>query len=81
MENNKLTSIKLQRKVVTVSEASQMLAMAPLTVRRAIKNRKIKAMQINGRYRIPIDEIDDFVKRNSLDRTFEDPEAPLHLKA
>lgn len=66
MNSDTLTEVKLQRKVVTVSEASHMLAMAPLTVRRAIKSRKMKAMRINGQYRIPLEEIDDFVKRNYI---------------
>jgi excisionase family DNA binding protein len=62
------TPIKLERKVVTISEAASMLAVTPLTIRRAIKSGKIKAMQMqtNGRYRIPIEELDDFIKRNSI---------------
>lgn len=59
---------KLERKVVTIAEAASMLALTPLTIRRAIKSGKIKAMQMqtNGRYRIPVEEIDAFIQRNSF---------------
>jgi excisionase family DNA binding protein len=61
------TLTRLERKVVTISEAAIMLALTPLTIRRAIKSGKLKAMQMqsNGRYRIPIEEIDAFIQRNS----------------
>lgn len=62
------TPLKLERKVVTISEAASMLAVTPLTIRRAIKNGKIKAIQMqqNGRYRIPVEELDAFIKRNYI---------------
>jgi excisionase family DNA binding protein len=68
MENNSATLRKLERKVVTIAEAASMLALTPLTIRRAIKSGKLKAMQMqsNGRYRIPIEEIDNFIRRNSI---------------
>lgn len=55
------------RKVVTLPEAAVMLGMSPLTIRRAIKSGKIKAMQISpkGRYRILIEELNGFIQRNS----------------
>lgn len=67
MKNKTSSSFKLERKVVTIIEAANMLAVTPLTIRRAIKSGKIKAMQIqpNGRYRIPIEEVDAFIERNS----------------
>ena len=67
MKNNQGILTKLERKVVTIAEAATMLALTPLTIRRAIKSGKIKAMQMqpNGRYRILVEEIDDFIKRNS----------------
>ena len=67
MKNNTNTLTRLERKVVTISEAASMLALTPLTIRRAIKSGKLKAMQMqtNGRYRIPIEEIDAFIQRNS----------------
>jgi excisionase family DNA binding protein len=63
MENNTLDT---SRKVVTLPEAANMLGVSCLTVRRAIENGKIEAIQINtrGRYRILVQEIDDFLKRN-----------------
>jgi len=68
MKNPPPVLTKLERKVVTIAEAASMLALTPLTIRRAIKSGKIKAMQMqsNGRYRIPLEEIDDFIKRNSF---------------
>ena len=67
MKNIKQILTKIERKVVTIAEAADMLALTPLTIRRAIKSGKLKAMQMqsNGRYRITIEEIDDFIQRNS----------------
>jgi excisionase family DNA binding protein len=58
---------QLERKALTVQEVAEMLAVAPLTIRRAIKSGKIKAMQIatNGRYRITIEELNEFIRKNS----------------
>lgn len=55
------------RQVVTLPEAAVMLGMSPLTIRRAIKSGKIKAMQISpkGRYRILIEELNEFIQRFS----------------
>ncbi|MGB7128519.1 MAG: helix-turn-helix domain-containing protein [Candidatus Rhabdochlamydia sp.] len=63
MENNLDTSIK----VVTLPQAAAMLGMSPLTIRRAIQSKKIKAMQISpkGRYRILIEELYEFIERSS----------------
>jgi len=68
MKNNPPVLTRLERKVVTIAEAASMLALTPLTIRRAIKSGKIKAMQMqsNGRYRIPVEEIDAFIQRNSF---------------
>jgi excisionase family DNA binding protein len=68
MDNNFSVLTKLERKVVTIAEAASMLALTPLTIRRAIKSGNLKAMQMqpNGRYRIPLEEIDAFIQRNSL---------------
>lgn len=69
MKSTHNTLTRLERKVVTISEAASMLALTPLTIRRAIRSGKLKAMQIqsNGRYRIPIEEIDAFIHRNSTE--------------
>jgi len=58
--------MKIERKVVTITEAAEMLAVSPLTIRRVIKNGKMKAMRMNlrGRYRIPIEELDSFISRS-----------------
>jgi excisionase family DNA binding protein len=60
-------SAKIERKVVTIIEAAAMLAVSPLTIRRAIKCGKIKAMRLNlnGRYRISLEEIDELISRDS----------------
>lgn len=56
---------KIERKVFTVQETAKMLAVAPITIRKAIKSGKIKAIQISakGRYRIHSEEIDHFMQR------------------
>lgn len=68
MKTKNISSFKLERKVVTITEAATMLAVTPLTIRRAIKSGKIKAMQLqpNGRYRILLEEVDAFITRNSI---------------
>lgn len=55
------------RKVVTLPEAASMLGKSSLTIRRAIKNGKIKAVQFSpkGRYRILIEELHEFIQKNS----------------
>ncbi len=54
---------KLDRKAVTIPEAAKMIAVSPLTVRRAIKRGDLKAIRTspNGVYRIPIVELDKFL--------------------
>ncbi len=51
----------LDRKVITVSEAAAALSLAPATVRKAIRNGAIEAIVVNGRYRIPLGAIDEFI--------------------
>jgi excisionase family DNA binding protein len=65
-EKYKGLPMKVERKVVTITEAAEMLAVSPLTIRRVIKNGKMKAMRMNlrGRYRIPIEELDSFISRS-----------------
>lgn len=62
-----LVLTKLERKALTVQEVAEMLAVAPLTIRRAIKCGKIKAMQMapNGRYRIAVEELNEFIRKTS----------------
>ena len=64
MENQFLDT---SRRVVTLPEAATMLGMSPLTIRRAIKSGKIKAIQISpkGRYRILVEELDGFIQKFS----------------
>lgn len=52
-----------ERKVVTISEAAKMLALSPITIRRAIRNGKIKAVRLGGkgRFRISIENITQFI--------------------
>lgn len=61
-------TLDTSRQVVTLPEAAFMLSLSALTIRRAIKDGKIKAMQISpkGRYRILIQEIHNFVEKNSV---------------
>jgi excisionase family DNA binding protein len=55
---------KTQRKAITVQEASVMLALAPITIRKAIKSGRIKAIQISpkGRYRISSAQIEELME-------------------
>jgi excisionase family DNA binding protein len=59
---------ELIKQAVTLREAAEMLAVSPLTIRRAIRTGKIRAFQFNpkGPYRISLDEISKFVNRSTL---------------
>lgn len=58
---------ELKRQAITLREAADMLAVSTLTIRRAIRTGKIRAFQFNprGPYRIPIDEIWNFMNRST----------------
>ena len=61
----KRTKPSPQRKIViTVSEVAEALSLTPNTVRKAIKRGDIGAMVVNGRYRIPVKELNCFITRN-----------------
>ena len=62
-----MESIQPQRKVVTVKEAAAMLAVSQLTILRAIKDGKLKAMQISpkGRYKISIENLSTFIREHT----------------
>jgi excisionase family DNA binding protein len=59
---------ELKRQAVTLREAADMLAVSTLTIRRAIRNGRIRAFQFNpkGPYRIPLDEIWNFINRSTI---------------
>lgn len=67
IDRNSHAPSRLERRAITVQEAAEMLAVTPLTIRRAIKDGKIKAMQINanGRYRISVEDLDAFIRKNT----------------
>jgi len=55
----------LERKAVTLGEAAKMLGCSTISIRRAVKSGRLRAMRLsptsNGAYRIPIDAIDEFL--------------------
>jgi excisionase family DNA binding protein len=52
--------------MMTVSKAADVLAVAPPTIRKAIKNGTISAILVNRRYRISEKEILNFIARNMI---------------
>lgn len=52
------------KKVVSIKEAAEILDVSIDTIRRSIKSGSLKAFQLNkrGAYRIPIEEIERFMK-------------------
>ena len=58
---------ELIKQAVTLREAADMLAVSPLTIRRAIRTGKLRAFQFNprGQYRISIEEIWKFIHRST----------------
>jgi len=59
-----MKSLRLQIKMMTVKEAASLLSVSQLTILRAIKNGKLKAMQMSpkGRYKISIDHLNSFIR-------------------
>ncbi|MBX9744354.1 MAG: helix-turn-helix domain-containing protein [Chlamydiales bacterium] len=60
--------IKTMRgKVLNLKETAQLLKVSIDTVRRAIKSGRIKAFRLNknGDYRIPMEELDQFMKEGA----------------
>ncbi len=52
------------KKVISIKEAAEILDLSTDTVRRAIKSGSLKAFQLNkmGNWKIPIEEIERFMK-------------------
>jgi len=54
----------MEKKVLTIKEAAEMLNVHADTIRRAIKSGSLKAFQLNkaGNWRIPIEELERFMR-------------------
>lgn len=54
----------MDKKVLSIREAAQILGVSQDTIRRAIKSGSLRAFQINerGTYRIPTEEIERFMR-------------------
>jgi excisionase family DNA binding protein len=54
----------MEKKVLSLKEAAEMLDVSVDTIRRAIKSGNLKAFQINkaGNWKIPIEEIERFMR-------------------
>lgn len=57
---------KVEKQVLTVTEAAIMLGVCPATIRRYLRQKRIKAFKLcatkSGAYRIPIKEIEKLLK-------------------
>ena len=60
--------MKEKKTILTVKEIAELLSVSKLTVLRAIKDGKIKAFRFssNGRYRISIADLEDFITNNKM---------------
>ena len=60
----------MQKKVLSLKEAAEMLDVSVDTIRRAVKSGSLRAFQINkaGNWKIPIEEIERFMKGEKDER-------------
>ncbi len=57
----------LKREFYSTNEVAQMLGISPFTIRRYIRLRKLKAVKLEGSYRVRQSELDKFLKERELE--------------
>ncbi len=56
----------IEKQYFTVNEVAKYLKVHPISVRRMIQNKKLKALQLlNRTYRIPQSAINDYIHKNT----------------
>lgn len=56
-----------KREFLTTNEVAQILGISPFTVRRYIQTRKLKAVKLEGSYRVRQSHLDDFVHAREIE--------------
>ncbi len=57
----------LKREFYSTNEVAQLLGISPFTIRRYIRLRKLKAVKLEGSYRVRQSELDKFLKARELE--------------
>lgn len=57
----------LKREFLSTNEVAQVLGISPFTVRRYIQLRKLKAVKLEGSYRVRQSALDDFIHARELE--------------
>lgn len=72
INSTKLYNSDMSNKILTVIEASSLLKCNPETIRRAIRNRKLKAAKIGRDYRISQQDLAQYWKEQGGGDLFDD---------
>lgn len=64
-----------KREFISTNEVAQILGISPFTIRRYIQLRKLKAVKLEGSYRVRRADLDDFLKAREVE-TEEELDAP-----
>ncbi len=56
-----------KREFYTTNEIAQILGLSPFTVRRYIQTRKLKAVKLEGSYRVRRSHLDDFIEAREME--------------
>ena len=82
-----------KREFYTTNEIAQILGLSPFTVRRYIQTRKLKAVKLEGSYRVRRSHLDAFIQAREIEteeelkaseeepeEEIEEPQAPVETK-
>ncbi len=56
-----------KREFLTTNEVAQIIGISPFTVRRYIQTRKLKAVKLEGSYRVRQSHLEDFIHAREID--------------
>lgn len=56
-----------KREFLTTNEVAQIIGISPFTVRRYIQTRKLKAVKLEGSYRVRQSHLEDFIRAREID--------------
>jgi len=59
--------VAAKREFLTTNEVAQIIGISPFTVRRYIQTRKLKAVKLEGSYRVRQSHLDDFLHAREIE--------------
>jgi excisionase family DNA binding protein len=59
--------LALKREFLTTNEVAEMLSISPFTIRRYIQLRKLKAVKLEGSYRVRQGDLEQFLKAREIE--------------